>query len=78
MIRQRIACLPINLWENYIYRVWPSYSARPKQGKIIFTVINIANYPPKKMPKITNYTLGIYAQDIWPNIPNIPPQGGGS
>ena len=23
------------------------------------------------MPKITNYTLGIYAQDIWPNIPNI-------
>ena len=72
MISQRITCLPINLRENYIYKVWPSYSARPKQNKSIFTIINVANCLPKKMHKITNYTPGIYARDIWPNIPNIP------
>ena len=70
MISQRITCLPINLRENYIYRVRPSYSVRPKQSKLIFTIINVANYPPKKMHKITNYTPGIYARNIWPNIPN--------
>ena len=69
MISQRITCLPINLRENYIYRVQPSYSARPKQSKLIFTIINVANYPPKNMHKITNYTPG-NMHEIWPNIPN--------